>query len=111
LREAKEHVQGSRFKVQGAEKDVQGSRLKVQGPKKHYELNKRQLKELEFYWQDYQIDLQCQIPSTKFQAPNKFQNSSSKKKNVSEFQSLAPPSSASLRFRVSEDNDTLNLEP
>jgi len=37
-------------------------------------LNKRQKKELEFYWQDYQLDIRCEIPKSKYQNPNKFQN-------------------------------------
>ena len=37
-------------------------------------LNKRQKKELEFYWQDYQLDIRCEIPKSKYQNQNKFQN-------------------------------------
>ena len=55
LSEAKEYV--SEF--QGF--NVSGSRFKVQGLKRRYELNKRQVRELEFYWQDYQLDARCQM--------------------------------------------------
>jgi len=72
LVEAQEYVQGSRFKVQGSEvqgSEVQGSKFKVQGDKKgkkrkQYRLNKRQLKELAFYWQDYQVDFRCKSTIT-----------------------------------------------
>jgi len=58
LYQAKEYVsefQG--FNV--SELQDSSSKLKVQGSKKRFELNKRQVKELEFYWQDYQLDLPC----------------------------------------------------
>ena len=90
----------SRFKVQGSKKEVQGLGFKVQGSKKRYELNKRQVRELEFYWQDYQLDLRCEVPNSKFQIPNKFQNSKSKSQKSSEVQ----------EFRSSERSDTLNPE-
>ena len=38
---------------------VSDFKSQVSGSKKPYELNKRQVKELEFYWQDYQVDLRC----------------------------------------------------
>ena len=51
LLEAKNYVSGFRFQVSGEKKS-----------KKPYLLNKRQLKELAFYWQDYQLDARCQMP-------------------------------------------------
>ena len=51
LLEAKNYVSGFRFQVSGEKKS-----------KKPYLLNKRQLKELAFYCQDYQLDARCQMP-------------------------------------------------
>jgi len=82
LVEAREYVSGSGFRVPGSKKDVQGLN------KKRYVLNKRQVKELEFYLQDYQIDLRCEIPNNKNQKGSEVQ-----------------------KFKGSEDKDTLNSEP
>jgi len=69
LVEAKEYSNGQ------AEKRTIGQE------KKRYQLNKRQVKELEFYWQDYQIDRRCEIP-------NKDQNQNSKKQNPKKVQKI-----------------------
>ena len=60
LVEVREYVSG--FKSQ-----VSGFKSQVSGDKKPYMLNKRQLKELEFYLQDYQIDLRCENSNHKRQ--------------------------------------------
>ena len=51
LFEAKEYVEGQ----ENGNTEIR----KTKYGKKKYLLNKRQVKELEFYWQDYQIDLRC----------------------------------------------------
>ena len=51
------------------------SKLKVQGSKKRFELNKRQVKELEFYWQDYQLDASCELRIKDNDAENRTLNS------------------------------------
>ena len=53
LYQAKEYV---------SELQDSSSKLNVQGLKKRFELNKRQVKELEFYWQDFQLDAGCRMP-------------------------------------------------
>lgn len=94
LVEAKEYVSG-----------FQGFRVTEKGKKKkQYRLSKRQEKELEFYLQDYQIDLRCEIPNNKKQITNKDQNPNSKNQIPNKFQKTK----SNLQ---NENSDSLNPEP
>jgi len=100
LVEAKEYVSGFKF---------QGSVDKKS--KKRYLLNKRQVRELEFYLQDYQLDLPCGILKNGVDGGGAFQSfsvSGFQGFNVSDFQ--GEKRSEEKGLSSSGNDDALNLD-
>jgi len=64
LLEAKEYVEGQ----ENGNTEIGNTKYgKTRDGKKRFSLNKRQVKELEFYWQDYQVDLRCKSTITNYE--------------------------------------------
>ena len=95
LLEAKEYVEGhgvmgSRDHEGDGNTEIRNTKYK----KKKYLLNKRQVKELEFYWQDYQLDARCQIPDTRYEYKSEQRIANSEQHKIDPASGIGHPASA-----------------